>query len=81
MHARDTTDGLVRELTECRGREVEVGDLASHATIRHGDLYALAFVWERVYRHFIWIPSNGSRLHVAVTFLPQIGFLFGLPPL
>jgi hypothetical protein len=48
-HTADTADGLVRELTERGGREVEVEKLASNTTVHHCNSCALALVCGSVY--------------------------------
>lgn len=67
-HTTDTADGLVREFTERRGSEVEVEKLASHATVRHCDRYALALVGRGQFfstdRVLVWVATAVARIIV-----------------
>jgi hypothetical protein len=49
FHSRDTANRLVCDLTECRGREVEVSDLAPDTTVCYGDIYTLALIFGSIH--------------------------------
>jgi hypothetical protein len=79
-HARQATDGLGGQVRESAGGEVKVPSVAADATVDNCNGDSLAIVW--TLKLGLNTKSNGSvRLHLALSFLPQIGLSLGLAPL
>ena len=87
-HPVETAEGLVREMGEGGGREVEVVSVAASAAVGDRDSNFLALVCRnakkaKTHRVRIGIEARtreSNYLHCALTLRPQMGLLLGLPP-
>lgn len=76
----DAADGLVGEVREGRGGEVEVPLGAAHAAVDNGDRHGLAAVCKTGCQ-LRFVRTRIQSLQVARICLPQMGLSLGLAPL